>query len=59
MMPILYYLIANGEYPDILTIGGKLVEMNNKTGHAKLIDSCGFITMPLSRFSDTFKYTSH
>ena len=25
-----------------------------KTGNAKLTDSCCFITMPLSRFSDTF-----
>ena len=33
---------------------GKLLEMKIKTGNAKLIDSCCFITLPLSRFSDIF-----
>ena len=51
---ILSYLIRNGEYPEILANGGKLLEMKIKTRNAKLIDSCCFIAMPLSRFSDTF-----
>ena len=51
---ILSYLITNGEYPEILANGGKLLEMKIKTRNAKLIDSCCFIAMPLSRFSDTF-----
>ena len=56
MMPIFIfsYLITNGEYPEILANGGKLLEIKIKTRNAKLIDSCCFITMPLSRFSDTF-----
>ena len=51
---MLSYLITNGEYPEILANGGKLLEMKIKTRNAKLIDSCCFIAMPLSRFSDTF-----
>ena len=51
---ILPYLITNGEYPEILVNGGQLLEIKIKTGNAKLIDSCCFIAMPLSRFSDTF-----
>ena len=51
---LLSYLITNGEYPEVLANGGKLLEMKIKTRNAKLIDSCCFITMPLSRFSDTF-----
>ena len=34
--------------------GGKLLEMKIKTPNTKLIDSCYFIAMPLSRFSDIF-----
>ena len=48
------YLNSNGECPKILANGGKLLEMKIKTRNAKLIDSCCFIAMPLSRFSDTF-----
>ena len=48
------YLIRNGEYPEILANGGKLLEVKINTRNAKLIDSCCFIAMPLSRFSDTF-----
>ena len=51
---ILSYLITNGEHPEILANGGKLLEMKIKTRNANLIDSCCFIAMPLSRFSDTF-----
>ena len=51
---ILSYLITNGEYPVIRPNGGKLLEIKIKTGNAKIIDSCCFIAMPLSRFSDTF-----
>ena len=51
---ILSYLITNGEYPEILANGGKLLEMKINTRNAKLIDSCCFISMPLSRFSDIF-----
>ena len=47
---LLSYLITNGECPEILTNGGKLLEMKTKTSNAKLIDS----SMPFSRFSDTF-----
>ena len=39
---ILSYLITNGEYPEILANGGKLLEIKIKTGNAKLIDSCCF-----------------
>ena len=51
---ILSYLITNVEYPGIMVNGGKLLEIKIKTGNARLIDSCCFIAMPLSRFSDTF-----
>ena len=51
---ILSYLITNGEYSEILTNGGRLLVMRIKTRNAKLSDSCCFIAMPLSRFSDTF-----
>ena len=51
---ILSYLITNKEYPGILVNGGKLLEIKINTGNAKLIDRCCFITIPLSRFSDTF-----
>ena len=54
---ILPYLITNGEYPEILGNGGKLLEIKIKTRNATLIDSCCFITMPLSRYSDTFNIT--
>ena len=49
-----FILITNGEYPEILANGGKLLEIKIKTSNSKLIDSCCFIAMPLSRFSDTF-----
>ena len=45
---ILTYLITNGEYPEILANGGKMLEIKIKTGNAKLIDSCCFIAMLLS-----------
>ena len=48
------YLITNGEYTEILANSGKLLEIKFKAPKAKLIDSWCFITMPLSRFSDTF-----
>ena len=51
---ILSYVIINGEYPEILGNGGKLLEMKIKTRNAKLIVSCCFIAMSFSRFSDTF-----
>ena len=37
-----------------LMVESWLLEIKIKTGNAKLIDSCCFIAMPLSRFSDTF-----
>ena len=51
---ILSYLITNGEDPEILANGGKMLEIKIKTGNAKRIDSCCFIAMPLGRFRDTF-----
>ena len=39
---------------EILTNSGKLWERKIKTPNAKLVDSCCFISMPLSRFSDIF-----
>ena len=42
------------EYPEILANGEKMLEIKIKTVNSKLIDSCCFIAMPLSRFSDTF-----
>ena len=51
---ILSYLITNREYLEIQANGGKFLEMKIKTCNAKLINSCCFITMPLSRFCDTF-----
>ena len=48
------YLFTNREYPAILANVGKLLEIKIKTGNAKLIYSCCFITMPLNRFSDIF-----
>ena len=51
---IFSYLITNGEYPEILANGAKLLEIKIQTGNVKLIDSCCFITMLLSRFSGTF-----
>ena len=44
---ILSYLITNGEYPEIMANGGKLLEIKIKTGNAKLIDSRCFIAMSL------------
>ena len=47
------YLITNGEYPEILANGGKLLEMKIKMRNAKLFDSCCFIVMPLSNLPHT------
>ena len=51
---ILSYLITNEDYHTIPVNCGKLLEMKIKTCNTKHIDSSCFITMPLSRFSDTF-----
>ena len=51
---ILSYLIEQTEYPTMIANGGKILEMYVKTCKAKFIDSCCFLSMPLSRFSDTF-----
>ena len=51
---IMSYLVENTEYPEILVNGGKMLQMYIKTCESKFIDSCGFLSMPLSKFSDTF-----
>ena len=51
---ILSYLVENTEYPEILANGGKMLQMYIKTCLSKFIDSCCFLSMPLSKFSDTF-----
>ena len=51
---ILSYLVENTEYPEILANGGKILQMYIKTCESKFIDSCCFLSMPLSKFSDTF-----
>ena len=52
---ILSYLVDNAEYPELLANGGKLLEMYVRCCKTRFIDSCCFLSMPLSRFSDTFQ----
>ena len=51
---ILSYLVVNTEYPELLANGGNILQMYIKTCESKFIDSCCFLSMPLSKFSDTF-----
>ena len=48
------YLVENTKYTELLDNGGKILQMYTKTCEYKLIDSCCFLSMPLSKFSDTF-----
>ena len=52
---ILSYLVDNAEYPDLLANGGKLLQMYVKCCKITFIDSCCFLALPLSRFSETFQ----
>ena len=51
---IMYYLTENTEYPELLANGGKILQMYIKTYELTVINSCCFLSMPLSKFSDTF-----
>ena len=51
---IMCYLVENTEYPELLANGGKILQMYIKAYESKFIDSCCFLSMPLSKFSDTF-----
>ena len=51
---ILSYLVENTEYPELLANGGKILQMYIKACESKFIDSCCFLSIPLSKFSDTF-----
>ena len=51
---ILSHLVENTEYPELLANGGKILQMYIKTCESKFMDSCCFLSMPLSNFSDTF-----
>ena len=50
---ILSYLVENIEYPELLSKGSKVLHMYIKTCEAKCIDSFCFLSMLLSKFSDT------
>ena len=51
---ILSYLVDNTEYPDIPANGRKILQIYINTCESKFIDSSCFLSMPLSKFSDTF-----
>ena len=51
---ILSYLVVNTEYPELLANGGKILQKYIKTCESKFIDSRCFLSMSLSKFSDTF-----
>ena len=51
---ILSYLVENTDYPELLVSGGKILEICIKTCRSRFIDSCCFLLMPLSKFSDKF-----
>ena len=52
---ILSYQVKNTEYPELLANGGKVLQMYIKACcESKFIDSCCFLSMPLTKFSDTF-----
>ena len=51
---ILSCLVDNTEYPELLANGGNIMHMYIKACDSKYIDSCFFLSMPLSKFSDTF-----
>ena len=51
---ILSYLVENTEYPELLAKGGNILQMYIKACESKFIDSCCFLSMPLSKFSDIF-----
>ena len=51
---ILSYLVEKTEYPEILDNGGKILQMYIKTCESKFIESYCFLSMSLSKFSNTF-----
>ena len=54
---ILSYLVENTEYPELLSNGDNILQMYIKACESKFIDSCCFLSMPLSKFSDTFNFS--
>ena len=51
---IMYYLVENTEYPELLANGGNILQMYIKACESKFIDSSCFLSMLLSKFIDTF-----
>ena len=51
---ILSYLVENTEYLELLANGGNILQMYTKTCLSKFIDSCCFLSMPLSKLIDIF-----
>ena len=51
---IVSYLVKNTEYTSLLSKGGKIFEMHIEMCNAKVIDSWCFLSIPLSKVSDTF-----
>ena len=51
---ILEYLVREGNTPDLIMQGGKILSMTVAGIKTRFIDSLSFITMPLSDFSKTF-----
>ena len=52
---ILSYIVNQGRsYPEIVTNGGKILKLGIKSKNIEFIDSFLFLSMPLSKFSDTF-----
>ena len=51
---ILCYMVENTEYPERLANGVNILQMYIKPCESKFIDSCCSLSMPLSKFSDTF-----
>ena len=51
---IMSNLVENTEYPELLTNGDKILQMHIKACESKFIDSCYFLSLLLSKLSDTF-----
>ena len=51
---IVSYLVEKTEYPELMCNRGKILQMYIKACESKFIDSSCFLSMPLSKFSDTF-----
>ena len=51
---IMEYIVKEGILPSVIMQGGRILEMCEKVTNTRWIDSYSFISMPLSKFPETF-----